>query len=447
MKTALDIAALTIQFCLLLDFTLKLTDKEKRTLGYRLSGMAVCFLMSVAVSLLIHLGGFTVLCLGIPVICYIAYVLLFLDTDIYKKLFVGFFSLSLIVIVFTFSSILIHMFIVTSYRQIFFTLTVEHYSFLLISNLLFFYASRIILKFNHSEVKGSRRDFAFLTGIPAVSIVSIIAMLQVSEELFINNEKIQLVVTVISGVVIINLLSYYFYVEIGKDYEKSLKYEIVKKQNEFLTANAYEIEKYYDDARKMYHDLRKYLMIVLSYLENEQKNEAESYIHQLLNLNEGILQHRILCDNNTVNFILNYSMGKCINSGIDCTCTVTASLKNIEDKEFCIILNNLFDNAYEASLKEKEGKVFVIIEKEDGDSSNIQLIIKNKINSSVLEKNPGLETTKPGSKKHGYGLRNVRDLLEKINGQLYCYEEAGFFNCNVMVPVLQKEEIDNEKKR
>ncbi|MBQ0000467.1 MAG: GHKL domain-containing protein, partial [Clostridiales bacterium] len=60
------------------------------------------------------------------------------------------------------------------------------------------------------------------------------------------------------------------------------------------------------------------------------------------------------------------------------------------------------------------------------------LIVQNAIDTSVLDSNPELNTTKSDAGLHGFGLKSVKQLIEKRNGLLEIYEDNHFFTVHVL---------------
>ena len=59
--------------------------------------------------------------------------------------------------------------------------------------------------------------------------------------------------------------------------------------------------------------------------------------------------------------------------------------------------------------------------------------VKNSIAGSVLDKNPELWSDKEGE-EHGYGVRQIRGMVEKYGGLCQFYEEDGMFCAVTMIP-------------
>lgn len=68
------------------------------------------------------------------------------------------------------------------------------------------------------------------------------------------------------------------------------------------------------------------------------------------------------------------------------------------------------------------------------------MVVKNTIQDSVLEKNQQLDSCKENKIEHGWGLKSVREIVEKHEGMIDIYEKNGMF---IVSTLLIKEDFSN----
>ena len=102
--------------------------------------------------------------------------------------------------------------------------------------------------------------------------------------------------------------------------------------------------------------------------------------------------------------------------------------------ELSRILGILLDNAIEASEKLKDIKPEIILNITQK-SGYYSILIKNRIEDSVISENKQLHTTKVDKQHHGYGLKTVKILTATHNGMTDIYEKDGFFIVNTMLNI------------
>ena len=61
--------------------------------------------------------------------------------------------------------------------------------------------------------------------------------------------------------------------------------------------------------------------------------------------------------------------------------------------------------------------------------------MKNPIDRAVLENNKELYTAKEDKEYHGFGVKNIKRIVDEYNGFLNYYEEKGYFICDILIPI------------
>ncbi len=159
--------------------------------------------------------------------------------------------------------------------------------------------------------------------------------------------------------------------------------------------------------------MKNHLMHISSLSENE---EVKSYIDDLCGTVTSF-GSKIISKNKTLDIIINkYSVlceSKKIKLNFD---TKTENLSFIEPIDLSTILNNLLDNAVEASENSKTKFINVKISLNE---HNLKVLtIVNSCDKEPLTKNGKLVTTKESTSEHGIGIKSVTRTLKKYNGDL-----------------------------
>ncbi len=194
-----------------------------------------------------------------------------------------------------------------------------------------------------------------------------------------------------------------------------------------------EIRKLHQNVRLLKHDMKNHLMVIASYLNDEDYDSAKKYTSEMLGrLNE--INSYIETGNSLLNHIINDKLNYARSKQI----VIKAEIDNLhfdalQSIDFSALLTNLLDNGIEASLREdlSNREMWVNIVKCRGYET---ICIKNKISASVLDNNPELKSGKEHQENHGLGLAKVRSIVKKCNGLYDIYEENGFFCVKVFIP-------------
>ena len=184
-----------------------------------------------------------------------------------------------------------------------------------------------------------------------------------------------------------------------------------------------EIMKMREQSRALKHDMKNHTLVILSYLEKNQIEEAKQYTSEILDKLNAMYTY-ISVGNSLLNFIINSKLSKAKELGLEIKAEIeNLSFSYVDSIDFSSLLGNILDNAMEAAVNSESKKLGVIIAHKKGFDT---IAVKNSIDWSVLDSNPELRTSKtePG---HGLGVRQIRAIVEKYGGELDIYEEQGMF--------------------
>ncbi|MDE7327595.1 MAG: GHKL domain-containing protein [Lachnospiraceae bacterium] len=193
-----------------------------------------------------------------------------------------------------------------------------------------------------------------------------------------------------------------------------------------------EVRELHESARKLKHDMKNHLMVVASYLSSGEYDAAKVYVSQILDKLNAVHSY-IETGNLLMNHILNEKLNFARGQGI----SVKAEIENLsfgrmESLDFSALLSNLLDNAIEACCLTTAPELFLGITKRRNYET---VLVKNKIDGSVLEQNPDLYTTKKEKDIHGLGVVQTREIVGKYGGICDFYEEDDWFCACAFIPV------------
>jgi len=171
----------------------------------------------------------------------------------------------------------------------------------------------------------------------------------------------------------------------------------------------------YNAQRKLTHDFRAHLDVLDTFIEDEEFAKATGYIQKLHELQtERILT--VSTRHATMDALLNQKAVIAKKSQIDMQFTVNdLSALVINSTDLTVIVSNLLDNAIEASEKMDicDRRIVVKAILEEGD---LFFSVRNRCRPvKILDGK--ITTTKNDPAFHGYGLRNVKNILDKYS----CY--------------------------
>lgn len=219
--------------------------------------------------------------------------------------------------------------------------------------------------------------------------------------------------------------------EVVKNLDLQYQYDSMKDDWQNSKSQREEIERLHENTRRLKHDMKNHIMVIASYLNNNELDEAKRYLSVVLDKLNRVYSY-IQTGNSVMNYIINSKLEYAQQNNIQ----FKAEIENLQfaqvgSVDFSALLSNALDNAIEASLDIEDGFIYVSVCKKRGYDT---ITVKNKIQSSVLAGNPELTSTKPDNASHGYGIKQIKTITEKYDGIVDIYEEENLFCISVMIP-------------
>lgn len=215
------------------------------------------------------------------------------------------------------------------------------------------------------------------------------------------------------------------------------------KQMERLST--YQQEKYiqlssaYKANRSLIHDTKKHYFMIKKYLEKKEYQKLDAYmdvsISDMENAYSEINTGNLVIDS----FVSNYK-NICHENGIEFTTDLSVDPDRIpiNNYDLCIILGNILDNAFNACKNNKAANnhIELIITISDNDIFYIheQNSYHDAANTDSVEKSR--ETS--DFAEHGYGLYNIRKIIEDHHGVFNTYSDDLFVN-DIVIPITNYE--------
>lgn len=346
--------------------------------------------------------------------------------NIFQKIFVSAFTMGLVAITATLTTLLVAK---LSGNQVAFLLS--HFSGIRVTSicltkLLFFVITRIILRIKESgKLKGM--DVIALVIVPMLSDLAITLMMYAA----IQEPSIQTIVLYAVGIVLIlNIVVYFLFIRLGKAGKIKTEMALLALQNECLQENAKDIENMYDTVRALRHDLKNHLLCILSMAEERDVEGIKQYTGQLLQQQNTVNKLIMFSGSKVLDAIINSKSAAAERAGVRLSAIITTPLAGISPEDITIILGNALDNAIRAA-KDSQRKVVDIHIQPQGAYSSI--VIANDIAHPVLPDNPALRTTKNIRYRHGFGIQNMRQAVERNQGLIRFYEQNDRFICDILL--------------
>lgn len=190
-------------------------------------------------------------------------------------------------------------------------------------------------------------------------------------------------------------------------------------------------EKYIDGNKKL-HERKHELRFLLNCFLNEEFEEGKRYIENLLDVTINQQKMKIWTGNEDVDFLISYEQKKMDENGIQFELYTDVYEIPIDSADLYIIAGNLLDNAIEASVKCEMKNRWISLELL---TVNQMILIRVKNSSQRIPKriNGRFNSDKENTEIHGWGLENVKQVIQKYDGIIDINYDESSFEVSVVV--------------
>lgn len=222
--------------------------------------------------------------------------------------------------------------------------------------------------------------------------------------------------------------------------------KLIQIQNELQYHHYEDVERKYQESRKILHDMKNHLQAVEQLYETKNISAGNNYVKDLYHM-INILGEKYYSSNSMLNIILNEKLSQAQHMGIQVKAEIgDVDFDDLKDIDITTIFSNLLDNAIEAAsavlipdtktplsnipsaLVHAAETPWITVK-----IDNIQEFRVIRISNFKSPQQPSLSYNR--KKKHmGLGLVNVRQALGNYHGTLEQSETAKEYQINIMIP-------------
>lgn len=183
---------------------------------------------------------------------------------------------------------------------------------------------------------------------------------------------------------------------------------------EIQTAYYQSLLKKEEETRRYRHDMHNHLLYIKEMANSEGANKTKQYVDRLEENWGNISSNQYETGNMVLNILLHYYLTNLEGIKISVRGVCKRELR-IDEVDLCTIFSNLIQNAAEELKGRKEG--YFVLEIEQG-QENTRITVRNTTDLLLAKDNQELTSSKQDKKNHGIGLKNVKQMVEKYNGDI-----------------------------
>ena len=233
------------------------------------------------------------------------------------------------------------------------------------------------------------------------------------------------------GLAVANIAILYMIHKMELETQREQEIQLLNQQMKIQTDSIVSLERSYRAQRQATHEFQHHLQTISDLASGNQNDTLHDYLQGLLN-NQS---RRILCVNSghpIVDAVINQKYQLAQELDIDMQIQVNdLSGIHIKMEELTVLLSNLLDNALEACQKLTQDRV-VQIHLLAGDA--LFLSVRNTTEPVNIVAGTIL-TTKTPKEAHGYGLPNIKRILQGLQGEFTMQYADGWFDFAAEIPL------------
>ncbi len=301
------------------------------------------------------------------------------------------------------------------------------------SKLLYFLIAYIISKISIKEREFKLNKTFYLFILPVTSIVLLMGIAYITENYETNNYTYA--IFSISTILLIyaNLTVFLVHESVIKTQNENMELQLQTQKVEIDTEYYSILQNQYENSNILIHDIKRHLMSIKDLAVENDCSGIDKYIDNLYSEYE-VKNIKKYSEHKLVNAIINRYAIAFKEHQIDFFCDIRKTdFSFISDNDLTAILDNLLENALEASKKSENKKVDMLIS-----PTNVNYIAINLSNSCSISpkiRNGKLVTTKKNTSIHGYGIKSIKRIVKNYDGNMtFSFNESDkTFNVNLIL--------------
>ena len=263
-------------------------------------------------------------------------------------------------------------------------------------------------------------------------VVNIFIFFTIFKYIYDSNRFSNIIVIEVNVLILISIfLNISFYKSIYKKVLKNKNMEVKNTYNPLLDSIIQNI-------KANEHEYKNHINMIYSTIQvsksiPEIRERTSKYINLIQNKNS--LANMLDIDSIITKAVLYSKIVECENLGVKLNYQIKSNIEEskLEDTEITILLSNLLNNAIEATKNAKNKEINISITKME----RYKIEVKNNIlglniNNEDLEKFFKKGFSSKGDNR-GYGLYNVKKIINKYNGSIYSRVIDDFFVIEIYV--------------
>lgn len=266
----------------------------------------------------------------------------------------------------------------------------------------------------------------------ATPVISLMIMAATPARHLKEGENVSFYLMLFTALTILNMINYLLVEKIFSTAELRVKYHTLEQQMQYQKDKYIQLGAAYKNSRSILHDTKKHYFAISEYIQHEQYDRLQDYLRTSMEKLEttyaSINTGNLVIDAFVSNF---KTMAKNHSIHFEENISVDANRIPINDYDLCVILGNLLDNCFNACSRMTFPDKFVQLEIYINDNDTFLIHTKNPSTNAEPERKSQFDYFL----KHGYGLDNIKRIVEDNHG-IFRIRQDEYFDIIIIIPII-----------
>lgn len=304
---------------------------------------------------------------------------------------------------------------------------IDNISFLLQIYLLYLFT--MFLKKHPLNTKFLQKKVRMIVLYCPLSFIIILEVANPQNMIPQNNMNALLAVLLLGNIVLV----YFFYYSIVDNYQTTIKLNYALEKSKTKIAQYSYSAELEEQLRIERHELKNKYFYLQTLLEENKLDQLGEYLEK--QTSQKLESYSKVCTGHKLmDHILNSKLERAEEKNIKIVVdALIPQIIPVKDDMLCTVILNMLDNAIEASNSVNEPEIRISLKC----MQNYFVIkVSNLVNNDVIKTNPDLSTSKSDKKKHGYGIKIIKEITKKNEGLYDISSDEESFTFTVMFPLV-----------
>lgn len=286
--------------------------------------------------------------------------------------------------------------------------------------------------FKNENIQNLSKEYSvLLLLIPIGSIYVVYNLFMLSD-----TSKNQLYTSLIGlGIMLlINVIIFRVILKLSEQSELRRENTVYAQQLKLCNSHMTEKESVMLEFRKARHDMKHHFVVMMKMIEKNEFSDLSEYLSKLIQENKYEKLGISRTDNIVIDALINAKYIYAEKNGIRFDINVNVPIQlPFENADISILLGNILDNAFEASVQLPVNKRYVELLMRL-DNNTLIIVLKNQYNGILnKDRNGKIATTKGDAQNHGIGLRSVYRIANKYHGSVVIDDSNNMFIIKILL--------------